>query len=208
MMPSHPPVAFFDFDGTLTRGDSLMPFLRQLAGTPKFLLEISLLSPVLAAYLCGWIRNDRAKVAVLKRLLRGRHRDELFRAGTQFSRSFLPKMVRPEGMERLQWHQSEGHCCVLVSASLDVYLETWAREHGMDALICSQLIYDHELATGELAGNNCFGPEKVKRVQAWLKERQVATTYAYGDSKGDLPLLRTATYGHLWNGRQFVRVET
>ena len=42
--------AFFDFDGTITTGDSFMPFLRYQLGPGKFALKMLQLSTVLAAY--------------------------------------------------------------------------------------------------------------------------------------------------------------
>jgi len=201
------PVAFFDFDGTLTTGDSLMPFLKHLVGQRRYLAGLATLSPVLLAYLSGMMRNDRAKERVFRHFLRGYSRQELQAAGAGFNQETLPRLLRPEGMERLQWHQGQGHACVLLSASPDIYLEDWAGRQGMQAVLCTRLAYENGIATGSFQGLNCFGTEKVARLQTWLKDRHPSVTYAYGDSKGDLPMLRAVTHGFLWDGRQFTQVD-
>ena len=72
------PMAFFDFDGTLTQGDTLMPFLRFMVGSPAYYAKLTWLGPVLAAYYTGLLRNDIAKQIVLKRYLAGYFAAELF----------------------------------------------------------------------------------------------------------------------------------
>ena len=79
-------VAVFDFDGTLTRGDTLLPFLRRVGGG----------LPLAGALLAGCVslglapagyRRDRAKEAVLARVL----------AGESVERLAPPALVVPSG---------------------------------------------------------------------------------------------------------------
>jgi phosphatidylglycerophosphatase C len=115
-------IAFFDFDGTLTHGDSLMPFLRMVRGTPRFMLDILAASPYLAAYTLRIMRNNVAKEALLQQAIRGLSIEFLRERGVLFSKNFIPTILREDVCSRLRNHQKQGHCCVLVSASLDVYL--------------------------------------------------------------------------------------
>jgi HAD superfamily hydrolase (TIGR01490 family) len=200
------PVAFFDFDGTLTRRDSLLPFLRMVAGTPLFVARLVLLSPVLTAYAAKLIRNDVVKEIVLARFLEGMDRDELRQLGRKFASERLTGLLRPAGLERLRWHQAQKHVCVLVSASLDVYLEPWARDMGFDDWITSGLETDIAgRVIGRLSGGNCFGEEKVRRIKEWLTGKEISQCYAYGDSPGDLPMLKMANEGYLLSNQNFVR---
>lgn len=196
---------FFDFDGTLTHGDSLLPFLRMLVGGPRFFLKIAMLSPVLAAYVTRLLRNDIAKEIVLRGFLQGMKREDLEDFGRLFASRRLPSMLRPAGMERLRWHQAQGHVCVLVSASLDIYLAPWAATAGFDGWITSSLEIDAAgSATGRLQGGNCFGDQKVERIRAWLSDKDCIPEYAYGDNRtGDGPMLLFATQGFIRNGDAF-----
>lgn len=198
------PVAFFDFDGTLTTGDTLMPFLKYVVGTPKYYAKLALVSPVLIAYFSKLLRNDIAKRIVLKQYLAGYNIDALFELGQRFSEEVIPTMLRPEGMERLRWHQDQGHECVLVSASLDVYLNAWASgEWKFSELICTELEVDRNgNVHGGIRGLNCYGEEKLRRIESWRGQRILLETFAYGDTDGDLPMINSATHGFMWKGSE------
>ena len=60
--PSAKPIviAAFDFDGTLTKRDTFMPFLARGLGWPRFLLALALCSPWLAAFALRLIPNHNA----------------------------------------------------------------------------------------------------------------------------------------------------
>ena len=192
------PVAFFDFDGTLTRRDSLMPFLHMVRGTSLFALDLVAASPWLAAYAVRAMRNDRAKEALLGQVLGGKNIDELRKYGEQFANRHISSMLRSQTLTRLRAHQEQGHCCVLISASLDVYLEPWARSIGFDYCLASSLATDENgNVTGKFLGANCFGEEKVKRIQVLLNGiGSPLRTYAYGDSGGDIPMLNFVDEGY------------
>ncbi|MCU1390542.1 MAG: Phosphoserine phosphatase, partial [Ilumatobacteraceae bacterium] len=56
--------------------------------------------------------------------------------------------------------------------------------------------------TGRMAGDNCRGPEKVRRLRAWLADHQLtdAELWAYGDSNGDRELLAAAAHALMVKG--------
>lgn len=178
-----------------------MPFLKFLTGAPIYYTKLSLLSPILAGYFIKIVARDVAKQAVLREYLKGYDIDHLFSRGKQFSHVNVRGLLRPEGMDRLKWHQDQGHSCVLVSASLDIYLQEWAHVNGFEGVLCSSLEKNaNSRVSGNLDGLNCYGEEKVRRVSLWLEEKPCYETYAYGDSVGDIPLLNQVDYGYLWRG--------
>jgi phosphatidylglycerophosphatase C len=190
-----PVVAAFDFDGTLTRRDTLFPFLLYVAGPVKFSCKIVLLLVTLAGYALGLIRNDKAKIKVLTRFLANMEMNTLQQQALQFAEQKLPSLLRSEAMQRLAWHRQQGHRCVVVSASLEIYLRPWASTAGFDDILGSRLetLADGR-TTGNLLGENCFGAEKMRRLGTLLGSRDGYTLYAYGDSRGDKELLSAADY--------------
>ncbi len=192
-----PVVAAFDFDGTLTRRDTLLPFLLHTLGAAAVARHALILSPTLAGYALGLINNGIAKERVFIRCLAGMHIDELQRQATQFAEHKLPTLMRSEALQRLDWHKQQGHRCVVISASLELYVQPWARKMGFDDVIATHLetLNDGRI-TGKLAGANCFGAEKVRRLEALLGPRSGYTLYAYGDSRGDKELLSAADYAY------------
>ena len=190
-----PVVAAFDFDGTLTRHDTLFPFLLHVTGPVKFLIKFITLLPTLTGYALGLIRNDIAKVRVLRSFLANMKMVTVQQHALQFAEHKLPAMLRNEAVQRFEWHKQQGHRCVVVSASLELYLLPWAVEAGFNDAIGSRLETLADGSTsGKLLGENCFGPEKMRRLQTLLGPREGYTLYAYGDSRGDKELLSAADF--------------
>lgn len=196
-LPAKQVVAAFDFDGTLTRRDTLLPFLLYTHGAITVARHAFFLSPTLAGYALGLIGNGVAKERVLVRCFAGMRIDELQQAGERFAADILPGLFRHEAMRRLDWHKRQGHRCVVISASLEIYVRPWAIKTGFNDVIATRLeLQENGCTTGKLSGANCFGIEKVRRLEALLGKREGYTLYAYGDSRGDDELLSTADYAY------------
>jgi phosphatidylglycerophosphatase C len=189
-------LAAFDVDGTLTRRDTLLPFLRRLCGTQRLARALARHGLALSAMVVGRVERDTVKGALLVHLLAGWNAEEVRAAGVDYA-GFLVRSdrLRPDTLARLQAHQGAGHRVVLISASPDVYLTPLGQHLGVDAVLCTGLEEDTSgRLTGRLAGRNCRGPEKVARLEAWLDGDGASGPYlyAYGDSAGDRELLARA----------------
>lgn len=190
-----PVVAAFDFDGTLTHRDSLLPFLLYTTGLPAFASNMLVLLPTLAGYVLGMIANDVAKQRLLTRFFFGTPIERLRAQAEQFAAQRLPGLIRPAALRRLAWHKRQGHRCVVISASLELYVRPWALQAGFDEVIGSRLEASADgRVSGRLLEGNCFGSEKVRRLEALLDDRNGYTLYAYGDSRGDRELLSGADF--------------
>jgi phosphatidylglycerophosphatase C len=188
-------VAAFDFDGTLTRRETLLPFLLYMLGTSAVARHALVLSPTLAGYALGLIRNDVAKERVLIRCLKGIGLDALQDAGERFAAEVLPGLLRDDAIRRVEWHRRQGHRCVVISASMEIYVRPWAIKAGFDDVIATRLeIQKNGGTAGKLYGANCYGIEKVRRLEALLGTREGYSLYAYGDSRGDRELLSFANH--------------
>lgn len=196
LVETHKPVvAAFDFDGTLTQRDTLLPFLFYTLGVAAVMRNAIVLAPTLLGYGLRLIRNDVAKERVLTRSFSGRNIAELRDKALRFAEYKIPGLIRREARRRLDWHKKQGHRCVVISASLELYVQPWALKAGFDDVIASRLeTMQDGCITGNLHGENCYGIEKVKRLEALLGPRNGYTLYAYGDSRGDRELLSGADY--------------
>jgi len=188
-------VVAFDFDGTLTRRDTILPFLRAAAGTGVFLRGLPAAGPTLVARAVGFRSATAAKEWLFRRYLAGRPLGEVRDAARRFARDTLPGMLRPAAIRCLDRHRSEGRRCLVVTASPEIYVMPWAASRGIEA-IGSRLAVD---AGGRLTGGHdgpaCDGAEKLRRLRAAVGE-DVRILHAYGDSRGDLPLLAAAENAH------------
>ena len=188
----HPAIAVFDFDETLTTKHSLRPFIRYVAGTPRFIGGLLRASPWLAASAVHLVDRGTAKARFLRATIGGRTRSELESKAQQFATERLPTIIRPEMAFRVQEHVRRGHQLVLASASPALYLRPWATRAGFHAVLATELEFVNERFTGRLATPNCRGKEKAKRLQEWLSDRPRGLLYAYGDNRGDREMLALA----------------
>lgn len=191
-------IAAFDFDGTLTKRDSVVPFLRRFLWRPQAMVGILRQTP---AGLVALTRRDRdaLRLAATAALLRGIPAAVVEQQAAAFSGEIVSSRLRPDTIERLKWHRSLGHRVVVVSASYDSYLLHVAEHLGVEAVLSTRLeVGPDDLCTGQLDGANCRGPEKVRRLHEWLRAqglcRADVTVWAYGDSNGDRELLADADH--------------
>lgn len=188
-------IAAFDFDHTLTDRDSLLPFLYQIGGWAYASAQLAMLGPALVGYLTGSLSRQSIKEKILEQFIRGKSQNELEVSGVEYASGLLNRYIKPEPLHRLAWHQSQGHTCVLISASLELYLKPWAASHGFEKVLASRLeMTPAGHATGRLEGLNCWGAEKVRRLIGFAGPKQNFQLYAYGDSQGDRDLLDLADY--------------
>ena len=196
------PLAAFDLDGTLTRRDTLLPFLLRAVGRDRAYRALMVSSlPLARAAALGGDHRDRAKAAVLSRVLTGVPLAALAEAAESYADHVVGHGLRPDVQARVAWHRSEGHELVLVSASPELYVAPIGRRLGFDEVLATRLEVDAEgRLTGRLLGANCRGPEKVARLRAWRGDALVLT-YAYGDSPGDREMLALAATAVRVEGR-------
>lgn len=201
-MTPPPPVevAAFDFDGTLTRGDTLGPFLIRSLGWPRFLWALLLSAPWLVVYVLRLMSNHRAKARLLQVAIAGWPPEQAERHAQNFVHDFLPGYWHPWGLAQLVQHQHAGHRCVIVSASPGLYLHAVGASLGVDAVLCTEMEVMNGRYTGRMTTANCHGEEKVRRLRSWLTAQfgpdATPVLHAYGDTRGDLPMLDQAD--HAW----------
>ncbi|MFT6290327.1 MAG: phosphatidylglycerophosphatase C [Ilumatobacter sp.] len=192
-------VAAFDVDGTITTRDCVVPFMRRVSGARRILPRLGLrpdrLVPVLA-------RRDRDQLKELaaQAAFRGHRYDDLATAGSEFAQHVYERWLRLDTLASLEAHLAAGDRVVLVSASFEVYLRPLGKLLGVDDVVATKLIVHNGVATGSLDGENCRGPEKVRRLHSWLSDhhdrRSAVRLVAYGDSAGDRELLADADEAH------------
>ncbi|HEY5663943.1 MAG TPA: HAD-IB family hydrolase [Ilumatobacter sp.] len=198
-------IAAFDFDRTLTRADSVVPFLRRAAGTGRLAGRLAVRAHRVVPVA---IRRDRdaLKAIATAHALRGLTRADVERLAAGRAAELIAGGLRPDTVARLLWHRAEGHRTVIVSASYAPYVHLVGAEFGVDAVLATELEFDGSgRCTGRLAGPNCRADEKVRRLVAWMQAdgiaRERVTLWAYGDSEGDRALLDYADHA-VWVGRR------
>ncbi|HWK04073.1 MAG TPA: HAD-IB family hydrolase [Puia sp.] len=186
-------IAFFDFDGTITRKDTMLEFIRHSKGSVRFYTGFLLNSPWLIAYKLGLLPNQTAKERILTHFFKGTPLTVFQEECDQFCLDVLPGLVRPGALPEIEKLQQADISVVIVSASLGNWIKTWSDGKKTALLASWPEIRDGRL-TGKLQGKNCYGEEKVKRIQASYALQDYTDIYAYGDTSGDLPMLSLARF--------------
>ena len=185
-------LALFDFDGTITTKDSLVDFIQYAVGKPQYYFSLCQLSPLLIAYKLKIIPNDIAKERLLAYFFKGWDHSVFQKISDQYSITYIDKIVRLQAMEKIKWHQKEGHEVVIVSASMECWLQKWCEKYNV-ALISTKLEVIDKKITGKFSTKNCYGAEKVSRIKEQYNLSMYEVIFAYGDSAGDNEMLSIAT---------------
>ena len=185
-------IAFFDFDGTITKQDTLIKFIRFFVGDIKFIVGILVLLPKFIAYKFNLVSNQYIKENITKYFFSNIDITEFKTKAEQFSLNNIDIITRKNALERIKWHQKNNHKVVVVSASIDCWLKPWCDKNNID-LIATQLEVKNNKLTGRLNNKNCFGSEKVRRIMGKYKLSNYDYIYAYGDSIGDYEMLQISS---------------
>ena len=187
-------LAIFDFDNTITVKDSFIDFLLQSCNKAQLAKAFIVNFPVLLGYKLRLLPNSSAKESVFKSLFKGMPEVVFQKLCADYSLNRVPKIINPKALEKIKWHQKQGHILIIISASFEDYIKPWAGENGFSKVICTKLEKINHQITGRLASKNCYGPEKVSRFNQAFPNHQNYCIYSYGDSKSDKDILKIADY--------------
>lgn len=183
-------VAAFDFDGTLTKHDTLRGYLVALVG-PRRLAVAS------ARNVSGFVRaaRDRSmRDSVKERFLRACIDGVPLERAVAVANTYAPTIaLREDVVAHLRGHQQHGHTTLIVSASPSVYVRAAARMLGIDDVIATELDVRDGRLTGRYDGRNCRSEEKAARLETWIAGREVEL-HAYGNSPDDDAMLQRADH--------------
>ena len=181
-------LALFDFDGTISNEDSFRGFIIYYCGYGKFIVGSVILSPIYLFYSLGIINNNYMKETVISFYFKNENISDLWDKGKHYSENKIDQMVRDKARDKIKWHQKRGDRVIVVSASANIWLQSWCSKNGIE-LIATELEEVDGRITGKMINGNCFGIEKVARVKKLENVSDYEEIYAYGDSRGDRELL-------------------
>ena len=188
-------VAAFDFDGTITRKDTLLEFIKFVKGKSSCYWGVLLYAPLLVAYKLKLYPNWKVKQRFFAHFFKGMPYTEFCRWGECFAARIDP-IVNPSVLEKLVQHQRQGDETYIVSASVKEWILPWAQKVGVSHVIATEVEVDSlGVLTGRFSTKNCYGREKVVRFLAQEPCRESYYLYAYGDSSGDKYMLEFADRG-------------
>lgn len=198
-------IALYDLDRTVTRAPTFTPFLIHMAagGTRLRLLGLPLWVLAMLGYKAGLYGRKPLKQFGLGLLVGRVVRSPALQPRIDaFVAHQLARNIQPGARARITADRAAGVQLVLVTAAPEIYAEALARALQFDACIATRHRRD---ASGNLlsgiAGENNYGAEKVRRVEAWLADQGIARAdchiTAYTDHASDAPILDFSDAGVL-----------
>ena len=194
-------IVVFDLDGTITRYDTYVRFLLYvISRKPLKLARLPFLSIDVLRHKLGSQTNTWLKKRFLSALLAGHDQQTINAWALSFSRNVISSGLFSDALACVKQHQASGAELVLLSSSLDIYVEPLGEMLGFKNIICTRTTWENDVLGGELDGGNCYGEIKLKRIHQWLEGRAASNILAaYGDHETDFPLLKIAHRGIVVN---------
>lgn len=192
--------AVFDFDGTLVDAHVWQRLVRmQLRRRANVLPTVAYVLAHYAFYPAA--RIGLMSVASFRRLwaqdmpwiIAGLGVERAARVFEAVVQQDLLPATRPEVLQRLRWHQSQGHHTLILSGAFEPLLTVYAAHIRLGHAAGTALATRAGRYTGKMAGPLCFGEGKVVRLRQYLEASSLnvdlGASYAYADNYTDLPIL-------------------
>lgn len=180
-------VALFDFDNTLSQGDSISYLLKYyIKKHPLSFFHLLKAGMIYIGYKCHLCTFLQAKEALLF---------PISKMNDQELEEFYRKEVEPHYyqnvVEELKRKKEEGYLIVLCTASVECYMKYCRLP--IDVLIGTKVERKNHQNRNKIISKNCKNEEKVVRIQQYLKDNDYEIdyehSYAYSDSISDMPML-------------------
>jgi HAD superfamily hydrolase (TIGR01490 family) len=188
-------LAIYDMDKTITHAPTWTPFLIHTARNraPWRLALIPFAGFAAAGYVARLISRGRLKY-VMQRMMLGKHMSEAEerRAAEAFADRVTTDRVFAGALARIEADRAAGYRLVMATASYRFYVEAIAARLGFDAVIGTESLRapDGRLLAG-IDGENCYGPAKLRMIEAWMARKGIAREDAhvrfYSDHVSDAP---------------------
>ena len=193
-------LAIYDMDRTLTRAPTWTPFLLHAvrAQAPWRLALAPVAIAGTLAYAAGAIDRGRLKGWMQRVMLGGRLEATAARAASDsFADRVVASGVFAGARAQLAADRAAGYRLVMATASYRFYAAAIAARLGFDDVIATESSFtDDGVLLSGVSGENCYGPAKLRMVEAWLAREGIARRDAhirfYSDHVSDAPVLAWA----------------
>ena len=178
-------LAVFDLDGTITRRDTFLPYVRGWLARRSRRLPLGVLAAAIRFLAAGRDRG-RLKSDILRLCMGGATRDHVREWTAEYVAGLSERDFCPGAFPAIADHQSAGDRLVLLSASVDLYVPAIGDRFGFAETICTGVRWQGDVFDGALTTENRRGAEKVRCIEALRRRYPDASIAAYGNSGSDL----------------------
>lgn len=191
---AQPIIAFFDVDNTLMRGASIF-HIAKAAFRQKLLTgrDIARFTWHQAVFLTRG--ENLTHFAEIKQkgleLISGHTEDELTEIASEVFERDIQQRLWPETVALTREHLKKGHEVWLITAAPEIIARVIAERLGLTGAIGTRMKAVDGVFTGEFDGGMIHGEEKAVAAREFATKlgANLADSWAYSDSRNDIPLL-------------------
>jgi phosphatidylglycerophosphatase C len=193
-------LAIFDLDGTITRHDTLVPYLRGwLRRHPRPGWKRASLA-ALARYLTAHRDRGRLKADLIRGCMGGADEAAVRAWSAEFTGSLNDDHLCPGALIAVARHREAGDRLILLSASVDLYVPEIGRRLGFHETICTGIAWRNGRLDGSLTTANRRADEKRRCVIALREQYPGSRIAAYANARSDIAHLELCDVPVLVNG--------
>jgi len=184
-------ITIYDFDKTVYSGDSMVDFyLYSLSKKPSLIRHLPTQLFHILLFKLGFENRTQVKTNFF-----------VFLKDIDDVDQYVADFWASHGQKLKRWYSDRDHTTdVIVSASPEFILLPLAQRLGIQKLIATRL----DKKTGRIDGKNCYGSEKVNRLQQEFSD--VSIVAAYTDSLSDMPVLMMAQEKYIVAGNKVMEL--
>ena len=195
-------LALFDFDGTLCKKDSFTGFIFYALSKRHIVREGIKILPWIQAYYLKIYPANSMRIRLFNAMFKNANSNEILDLAADYSHRLMAQLD-PELFQQLLKHQNNGDDVVLVSASVDIYLDMICQILKID-LICTETEILDGKFTGSYSTPDCSSDQKRLRILSKYDLNQYSKIYAYGNSEEDLAMLSLADFKYMVGENQLL----
>jgi HAD superfamily hydrolase (TIGR01490 family) len=192
-------ISIYDMDKTITRKASFGPFLLYAVLRHQWwrIVFVPIVALLALAYLAKLVSRGRLKEINLG-LMVGRRIDpaKLSQLSKGFAGQTLSRNILAPALDQIVRDRAEGRRVVLATASYQFYVNQIARLIGVSDVVATRATIEAGRVSPRIDGENCYGPAKLRMVEAWLTHQGLARADAhirfYSDHVSDAPCMAWA----------------
>ena len=211
-------IAIFDLDRTLTKRGCFTAFIFYAARKrPRRFLSLPHIFFAVIAHALGFYERDDVKLLMWRKVVGGLPHEIAVAMGKTFTHKWIQNELRKQTYAIIKKHREAGDRLILATAAMDIIADPFGQILGFDEIICTRTGWTADnRVSGHFDGKNCYGEEKLRRVQLTTRDFTFSQSTAYSDHITDLRLLLWAKNGVAVNphhplldaaGRHGLRIE-
>jgi len=201
--------AFFDFDGTIISGYSIVAFLKERARKPGLGAGYLLRSAVSVAQSALGRIDSRELIARGIHEWSGQRAADLEALGERLFERELRDRIYPEVRALVEQHRRRGHLVAIATSATPFQVRPIARELGIEHVLCTQLETCDGVLTGKSRGPVLWGRAKAAAVHEFARQHalDLGRSYFYADGDEEIALMREVGHPRPVNPRPRLAAE-